>query len=192
MNLINPDTELDDFCTETKLTIEFETETPATLPIKIKHPMNTTVLKTAQISSKTPMADMMAHPEKADAVLTALSTKKAASVARKGKMTAKAAEKNAAPADLADPHGTPGKKAKFIFKAAQARSVKLAGDFTDWEKFPVEMKASEDGAWATVLSLEPGEYAYRFIVDGEWQDDPQCTRRVTNPFGSQNAVVEIR
>ncbi len=192
MNLINPETELDNFCTETKLIIEFETETPATLPIKIKHPMNTTGLKTVQISSKTPMADLMAHPEKADAVLNALSAKKAATATRKGKMTAKAAGITAAPADLSDPRGTPGKKAKFIFKAAQARSVKLAGDFTDWEKFPVDMKPAEDGAWAAVLSLEPGEYAYRFIVDGEWQDDPQCTRRVTNPFGGQNAVVEIR
>lgn len=190
MNLIYPDTELDDFCTATKLSIEFET--PEILPIEIKHPMNTSGQKTAQISSKTPMADMMLHPEKADAVLNALPAKKAATATRKHKTTAKAAGKSAAPADLSDPRGTPGKKAKFIFKAAQARSVKLAGDFTDWEKFPVDMKPAENGAWATVLSLEPGEYAYRFIVDGEWQDDPQCTRRVTNPFGSQNAVVEIR
>jgi hypothetical protein len=190
MNLINPDTELADFCTETKLSIEFET--PAILPIEINHHMNTPGQKTSQILSKTPMADMMLHPEKADAVLKALPAKKTAMATRKSKTTAKTAEKSAGTSDLSDPRGTPRKKAKFIFKAAQARSVKLAGDFTDWEKFPVEMKPSEDGAWATVLTLEPGEYAYRFIVDGEWRDDPHCTKRVTNPFGTQNAVVEIR
>jgi hypothetical protein len=190
MNLIHPAIELDDFCTETKLNIEFET--PETLPIKIKHHMNTPGLKTVQISDKTPMADMMLHPEKADAILKADSAKKAVTVTRKGKATAKLAEKTVASADLSDPRGTPGKRAKFSFKAVQAKSVKLAGDFTDWEKFPVEMKPAEDGAWAAVLSLEPGEYAYRFIVDGEWQDDPFCTKRVTNAFGTQNAVVEIR
>jgi hypothetical protein len=188
MNLITPDTELDVFCTKTKISIEFET--PATLPIQIKHHMNIPGPKTVQISDKTPMADMMLHPEKAEAVLKADAAQKAGP--RKNKATAKSAGKSAAPSDLADPRGSPGKKAKFSFKAVQAKSVKLAGDFTDWEKFPVEMKPSEDGAWAASLSLEPGEYAYRFIVDGEWQDDPHCTKRVTNPFGSQNAVVEIR
>jgi hypothetical protein len=33
-----------------------------------------------------------------------------------------------------------------------------------------------------------GTYHYRFRVDGEWRDDPACTLRVGNPFGSQDAV----
>jgi hypothetical protein len=28
-------------------------------------------------------------------------------------------------------------------------------------------------------------------VDGQWHDDPYCARKVANPFGTQNAVVEI-
>ena len=76
-------------------------------------------------------------------------------------------------------------------EATGARSVKLAGDFTNWEMSPVEMTASDNGDWSTVISLAPGQYAYRFIVDGRWQDDPKCLRRVGNPFGTENSVVEI-
>jgi hypothetical protein len=28
-------------------------------------------------------------------------------------------------------------------------------------------------------------------VDGEWRDDPNCTERVPNPFGSENCVLHV-
>jgi hypothetical protein len=39
--------------------------------------------------------------------------------------------------------------------------------------------------------LEAGTYRYRFLVDGEWRDDPNCKLRVPNPFGSQDAVLKV-
>jgi hypothetical protein len=39
--------------------------------------------------------------------------------------------------------------------------------------------------------LEPGTYHYRFLVDGQWRDDPECTLRVDNPYGSNNAVRQV-
>jgi hypothetical protein len=30
---------------------------------------------------------------------------------------------------------------------------------------------------------------YRFVVDGEWTDDPLCPRYVSNPFGGLNGVL---
>jgi hypothetical protein len=41
------------------------------------------------------------------------------------------------------------------------------------------------------VALTPGEHHYRFIVDGEWRDDPQCPLHVPNPFGSQDMVSKI-
>jgi hypothetical protein len=40
-------------------------------------------------------------------------------------------------------------------------------------------------------SLKPGTYHYRFVVDGEWRDDPECKVRLQNPFGTQNDVVQV-
>jgi len=36
----------------------------------------------------------------------------------------------------------------------------------------------------------PGKHTYRFIVDGNWCDDPECSLRVANPFGGEDMVRE--
>ena len=79
----------------------------------------------------------------------------------------------------------------FSLKAPAALSVTLVGDFTHWQKNPVSLRKEAGGIWRVTVPLEPGEHHYRFLVDGEWRDDPECAVRVPNPFGSQNAVVKV-
>jgi len=76
----------------------------------------------------------------------------------------------------------------FSYTAPGAMSVLLAGDFTHWQGNPIPMKKQADGSWRATVKLAPGTYHYRFIVDGEWRDDPECTLRVPNPFGQENCV----
>jgi hypothetical protein len=83
------------------------------------------------------------------------------------------------------------KNTEFHLEAPAAGSVKLAADFTDWEKSPLDMIQSEDGVWFTIVPLLPGSYAYRFIVDGHWCEDPQTVQRAASPFGTTNAVVNV-
>ncbi|HWX20248.1 MAG TPA: isoamylase early set domain-containing protein [Candidatus Binatia bacterium] len=78
----------------------------------------------------------------------------------------------------------------FRFFAPNAISVLLAGDFTEWRKHSILMRKDKDGIWTTSIQLRPGKHTYRFIVDGEWFDDPECTVRVPNPFGSMDMVRE--
>lgn len=79
----------------------------------------------------------------------------------------------------------------FRFKAPDATRVLLAGDFTHWQERAIPMRRGRDGIWILSLDLAPGTYHYRFMVDGEWQDDPECTLRVENPYGSQNMVRQV-
>jgi 1,4-alpha-glucan branching enzyme len=79
----------------------------------------------------------------------------------------------------------------FSFKAPTAMRVQLAGDFTHWQQRPINMRKGEDGVWRTTVELIPGPHHYRFLVDGRWQDDPECTLRVPNPFGSEDAVRQV-
>ena len=79
----------------------------------------------------------------------------------------------------------------FAFRAPAARSVQLVGDFTHWQKKPVSLRKDDRGVWTAIINLTPGIYHYRFLVDGEWRDDPECTLRVPNPYGSANAVRQI-
>jgi 1,4-alpha-glucan branching enzyme len=84
-----------------------------------------------------------------------------------------------------------GKTQSFSFTAPSASNVQLVGDFTHWQQRPVFMKKGADGIWRTSVELSPGAHHYRFLVDGEWRDDPECSVRVPNPFGGQNAVRQV-
>jgi 1,4-alpha-glucan branching enzyme len=78
----------------------------------------------------------------------------------------------------------------FHFAAPSARNVLLAGEFTQWDKAPIRM-LKVGGVWHARVLLPRGRHAYRFLVDGEWQNDPIHHERVANPFGTFNNVVEI-
>jgi hypothetical protein len=80
---------------------------------------------------------------------------------------------------------------EFRMEAPEAKSVQLAGDFTEWASAPLDLVQSYDGTWFTIVPLLPGTYSYRFIVDGQWLDDPHCGRHVPNPFGSEDAVMSV-
>ncbi len=83
------------------------------------------------------------------------------------------------------------KQQKFSFAAPTAMSVQLVGNFTDWQARPISMQKGDDGIWHATLELEPGMHHYRFLVDGQWQDDPECMLRVPNPYGGQDAVRKV-
>ena len=83
------------------------------------------------------------------------------------------------------------KRIQFQLQAPQAESVKLAADFTAWDGLPLAMTKDHGGTWVASVPLSPGEYAYRFIVDGRWADDPAAPARVANPFGTFNALREV-
>ncbi len=82
-------------------------------------------------------------------------------------------------------------KQVFRFKAPTATSVLLAGDFTHWQEKPIPMQKGSGGVWTSAVKLPPGTHHYRFIVDSNWQDDPECTVRVPNPFGGQSMVRQV-
>lgn len=82
------------------------------------------------------------------------------------------------------------KRQTFRFSAPNATSVMLVGDFTHWQQQPIPMRKEQDGIWLASVDLPPGKHTYRFIVDSEWQDDPECTVRVPNPYGGHDMVRE--
>lgn len=65
----------------------------------------------------------------------------------------------------------------------------LVGDFTNWQEHPIAMH-KRGAAWTAAVDLPPGQHYYRFMVDGEWRDDPENTIRVPNPFGSEDMVAQ--
>ncbi len=74
----------------------------------------------------------------------------------------------------------------------QATEVCVAGSFNEWHPSATPMIRLDAGKWVKELDLPPGRYEYRFVVDGQWVDDPAARETVPNPHGGVNAVLEVR
>ena len=83
------------------------------------------------------------------------------------------------------------KKTTFKFIVPEAQSVLLAGDFNSWDPKTHPLKKFSDDMWKVNLNLSPGRYEYRFLVDGQWLNDPHCVGFASNPFGSENCIVTL-
>lgn len=66
----------------------------------------------------------------------------------------------------------------FVFPAAAARRVSLAGDFNKWNPEDTPMYKGSDGVWYLSVSLAPGRHEYRFIADGVCQGSENCVKIV--------------
>ncbi len=72
---------------------------------------------------------------------------------------------------------------------SEAERVVLTGEFNDWEEAGLSMTKDNEG-WEIDVAVRPGNYNYKFIVDGQWITDPE------NPVHSgideyRNSVVFI-
>jgi RNA polymerase-binding transcription factor len=72
-----------------------------------------------------------------------------------------------------------------------ARAVAVTGDFCGWDQAGRPLRRGRDGVWRTTLLLAHGRYEYRFLVDGQWADDPGCAERVPNGLGTLNCVLHV-
>jgi chromosome partitioning protein len=82
------------------------------------------------------------------------------------------------------------------FRDQVAGDVRIAGDFNGWVPDKgVRSLIESDGeikVWTKVLQLPPGTYQYRYVVDGEWREDPENPQVVTNAVGGRSSVLVVR
>ena len=82
------------------------------------------------------------------------------------------------------------------YRDAAAHDVRIAGDFNGWVPDKgVRSLIESDGetrVWTKILQLPPGRYRYRYVVDGEWREDPDNPDVEANPPGDRNSVLVVR
>ncbi|MDD4889690.1 MAG: hypothetical protein PHU85_07140 [Phycisphaerae bacterium] len=79
---------------------------------------------------------------------------------------------------------------KFSIKPGRrAEAVQLAGDFTGWK--PVTMRRCRDNRFVLEVELVAGCYDYGFIIDGQWEPDPDNVRRSISPYRTTNSVAQV-
>ena len=84
------------------------------------------------------------------------------------------------------------KKVAFQFRAEPGSKVYLAGTFNKWD--PTSKQLSDrngNGVFTTSLMLAPGRYEYKFVVNGVWCVDPECSEWIANDQGSLNSVLAV-
>lgn len=84
-------------------------------------------------------------------------------------------------------------KPNFIFRSHRFTGNKqlyLAGSFNNWDATELPMAKTPSG-WALALYLADGTHTYRFIADGQWQEDPENNDRFPNEFHEYNSVVRL-
>ena len=95
----------------------------------------------------------------------------------------------AAPA--ATSQATGGKaQVTFRYEDPNATQVFLAGEFNGWSD-SADLLDNADGVWTKTLELAPGDYGYKFVVDGNWTQDPANANATDDGFGGQNSVVHV-
>jgi hypothetical protein len=54
------------------------------------------------------------------------------------------------------------------------------------------MRRAPGGTWEITLSLRPGKYAYRFLVNNRRQVlDPNCPIEEPDGYGGKNSVIYV-
>ncbi len=83
---------------------------------------------------------------------------------------------------------SPAESVTFRFEDHGAKSVALAGEFTNWK--PEAMSRDQRGPWTKTLDLPSGTYGYKFVVNGRhWLLDPANPARKMVGGNDNSAVV---
>jgi chromosome partitioning protein len=81
----------------------------------------------------------------------------------------------------------------ITFHSDVAQNVEIAGDFNNWvTSVDSKLERIDKGVWAKVIHLKPGAYKYKFVVDGQWVNDPSNPNLVTDEVGNRNSILEVK
>ena len=81
---------------------------------------------------------------------------------------------------------------RLVYYSPQALTVSVVGDFNAWSSEVPLIRKDGGGYWVTDLVLEPGEYQYVFIVDGDQRVvDSTADYTMEDDYGSENSVVRV-
>jgi hypothetical protein len=82
------------------------------------------------------------------------------------------------------------RKVAFTIQVPHAHEAAVAGSFNDWQPQPLKA-AKSPGSFSLTVLLPPGDYEYRFVIDGQWCNDAACPESVPNPFGESNSLLRV-
>jgi 1,4-alpha-glucan branching enzyme len=95
-----------------------------------------------------------------------------------------------APTAVAAP-GQGGVATTFTYADPTAKAVSVAGEFNRWSVNANPMQKDDSGIWTTSVQLKSGRYQYKFVVDGNWKEDPTNPESADDGLGGKNSVKVV-
>jgi hypothetical protein len=81
----------------------------------------------------------------------------------------------------------------FRYDDAAATAVSVVGSFNGWSPETHRLQRQADGLWELTMSLAPGRYPYRFLIDQKKQVlDPSTELTEPDGYGGKNSVVVVK
>lgn len=80
----------------------------------------------------------------------------------------------------------------LTYESAPGKKVFAAGSFNDWQPEKELKDKDNTGVYRCQLRLQPGEYQYKFVVDGNWCLDAENPNFIPNNFGSLNSLLIVK
>ena len=82
---------------------------------------------------------------------------------------------------------------ELVFRAPNAHSVRVVGDFTGWRQDgPLMQRDAASGLWSATVTVAPGRHVYAFLVDGSvLTRDPRAPVANDADFGRPGSVMLV-
>lgn len=89
-------------------------------------------------------------------------------------------------------HSPLQRKVNLYLKNKPDSRIFVAGTFNDWDAESLPLTDEHNnGHYHIALTLKPGRYEYKFIINGVWCIDENNPDFVINDFGTLNSVLKV-
>ena len=78
---------------------------------------------------------------------------------------------------------------EFRFFRPNVRQVNVVGDFNQWCRTSIPMRAMGEGWWALDLQLASGDYRFRYFAEGQWYTDYASNGIEKGKWGTNSMLV---
>ena len=84
-------------------------------------------------------------------------------------------------------------KVTFTVPAEEAESVAVVGTFNEWNVEATPLKKLKNGSFKGTVDLDAGSsYEFKYIVDGEYVNEPEADSFAWSDFaGADNSVLSL-
>lgn len=81
---------------------------------------------------------------------------------------------------------------KFRIYNKSASLISIVGDFNNWNPEHDLLTKGKNNIWSITKKLQPGNYRYKFIIDGQWTHDIYNKQNAADNTGGLASLIQVK